>query len=155
LRGSANVSGLGKTVEAIALILLNRHPLSSKRDHAAVKQAIEKTEDPPSSPVVETQAPPVRPPAQAARVRGRDRGRAIFGGPHNTAQHSAPKAKPAFKIPVIDLTTDLDLSKNELVSDWWQKEKEAFKTATTYDKEAEIQVSQVAVCLEHPLSLMV
>jgi len=137
------------------LILLNRHPLSNKRDHAAVTRAIEKVEDPPSSPVVETQAPPIRSPAQAARDHGRDRGRGIFGRPHNTAQHSAPKAKPAFKIPVVDLSTDLDLSKNDWVAEWWQKEKEAFKTATTYDEEAEIQVSQVAVCLNHSLPLMV
>jgi len=116
---------------------------------------LKKVEDPPSSPVVETQAPPIHPPAQVARGRGRDRGRGIFGRPIDTAQHSAPKAKPAFKIPVIDLTTDLDLSKNDLVAEWWQKEKEAFKTATTYDKEAEIQVNQVAVCLKHPLQLMV
>jgi len=118
-------------------------------------QAIEKTENPPSSPVVETQAPPVHPPAQVARGRGRDRGRGTFGRPLNTAPHSAPKAKPAFKIPVIDLTTDLDLCKNDLVAEWWQKEKEAFKTATIYDKEAEIQVSQVAVCPDHTLLVSV
>jgi hypothetical protein len=115
-----------------------------------VTEAIEKAEEPPSSPVVETQAPPVRP-AQVARGRGRGRGRGIFGRPLNTAQHSAPRAKPVLKIPVIDLTTDLDLSKNQVVLDWWQKEKEAFSTATVYDEEAEIQVSQVAVCPIPPI----
>lgn len=110
-------------------------------------QAIEKVEEPPSSPVVETQAPPVRPAAQVARGRGRGRGRGISGRPPpNTAHHSAPRTKSVLKIPVIDLTTDLDLSKNQVVLHWWQKEKEAFNTATTYDEEAEIQVSQVAVC---------
>jgi hypothetical protein len=137
------------------LILLNRHPLSNKRDHAAVTQAIEKVEEPPSSPVVETQTPPARPAAQVARGRGRVRGRGIFGRPLNTAQHSAPRAKPVLKIPVIDLTTDLDLSKNQVVLDWWQKEKEAFSTATVYDEEAEIQVSQVAVCPIHLILLIV
>jgi hypothetical protein len=133
------------------LILLNRHPLSNKRDHAAVTQAIEKVEEPPSSPVVETQTPPARPAAQVARGRGRGRGRGIFGRPLNTAQHSAPRTKPVLKIPVIDLTTDLDLRKNQVVLDWWQKEKEAFSTATVYDEEAEIQVSQVAVCPIPPI----
>jgi hypothetical protein len=137
------------------LILLNRHPLSNKRDHAAVMQAIEKVEQPPSSPVVETPVQPVRPTAQAARGRGRGRGRGIFGRPLNTAQHSAPRTKPVLKIPVIDLTTDLDLSKNQAVLDWRQKEKEAFQTATTYDEEAEIQVSQVAVCPLRPMLVTV
>jgi hypothetical protein len=73
----------------------------------------------------------------------------------NTAQHSAPRTKPVLKIPVIDLTTDLDLSKNQAVLDWWQKEKEAFQTATTYDEEAEIQVSQVAVCPFRPMLVTV
>jgi hypothetical protein len=140
------------------LILLNRHPLSNKRDHAAVLQVVEKTEELPSSPVAEPQEAPARPTAQVARGRGRGRGRGIFGrqGP-NIAQHSAPKAKakPTLKIPVIDLTTELDLSKNQEVLDWWQKEKDAFKTATVYDEEAEIQVSQVAVCRLHPLPFTV
>jgi hypothetical protein len=137
------------------LILLNRHPLSNKRDHAAVTHAIEKVEEPPPSPVVGTQTPPVRPAAQVGRGRGRGRGRGIFGRPLNTAQHSAPKTKPVLKIPVIDLTTELDLSKNQVVLDWWQKEKEAFSTATVYDEEAEIQVSQVAVCPIHAMPLLV
>ena len=109
--------GLGKTVEAIALILLNRHPLSNKRDLAAVIQVAKKAEVSYSSPVA-----------------------AI-------APASKPRPKSKLKIPIIDLATDLDLAQNPAVLEWWQKEKESFKTATTYDKEAEIQVDQVAVRL--------
>jgi hypothetical protein len=68
--------------------------------------------------------------------------------PPPTVAASVPKSKtkPKLMIPVIDLATDLDLSKNPVVLEWWQKEKEAFRTATIYDEDAEMQVSQVAVC---------
>lgn len=138
-------------MEAIALILLNRHPLSNKRDHAVEMQVVAKTEEVPSSPIIER--PPA--PAPTAGSVGRGRGKGRVGGRRVIdrrrdsviAREAALKAKPEPKLPTIDLATDLDLSRNPTVLDWWHKEKEAFSAATVYDEKAEINVSQVAVCL--------
>jgi len=133
----ANLTGLGKTVEAIALILLNRHPLSNKRDDAKMVQDAVKLEGPPSSPVAAVTASPVQARGRRVRANGRPSG----------SRPNPPKSKPNFKIPVIDLAVKLDLSSNPVAMDWWQKEQEAFQTATVYDEVAEIHVCQVAVSL--------
>lgn len=138
-------------MEAIALILLNRHPLSNKRDHAAEMQVVAKTEEVPSSPIIDRQPAPAPAPGSMERGKGKGRvgaRRVIDRRPGSViAREAALKAKPEPKLPTIDLATDLDLSSNPIVLDWWQKEKEAFSTATVYDEKAEINVTQVAVCL--------
>lgn len=131
------MTGLGKTVEAIALILVNRHPLSNKRDDAKMVQDAVKLEGPPSSPVAAVTASPI----QARGRRGRANGRPSGSRPRPS------NSKPNFKIPIIDLAVKLDLSSNPVAMDWWQKEQEAFQTATVYDEVAEIHVCQVAVSL--------
>jgi hypothetical protein len=123
---------LGKTVEAIALILSNRHPLSQKRARSEAIKA-----EPSSSPRIDEMphsSSPITPTARARKA-----------GNASPAKRriSSKSSKP--KIPVIDLTTDLDLSGDRSTSEWWHNEREAFQAATVYDSVADIHVSQVAV----------
>lgn len=121
----AEFVGLGKTVEAIALILLNRHSLSTERDDARLLEELEDRE----------QSFKLDPTASPARTNG---GRARLG----PRRLKADKLKEA----IIDLSVELDLSYSRVMSQWWQSEREAFKTATVHDPVADIHVNQVAVC---------
>jgi E3 ubiquitin-protein ligase SHPRH len=116
--------GLGKTVEAIALILLNRHPLSTKRDDAGLLKELEYEET--TEKLGSTGSPAIPTTPQRPDVR------------------AAPKAG-RLRQSIIDLTKDLDLSRSKIMSDWWQREKEAFKDATIHDPIADLHVNQVAV----------
>lgn len=121
-------AGLGKTVEAIALILLNRHPLSTKRDDTRLLEELEMAE-------ASAKADAVDIPARATTARG-------TGG-------SAARIVDKLKQSTIDLSTDLDLSHSKVMSDWWKREKDAFKSATVHDPVADLNVNQVAVSRFH------
>lgn len=129
----ADLSGLGKTVEAIALILLNRHPLSTKRDDAGLLEELEHEE--------------------TTEKLGSTGSQAVPTSPERPGVRAAPKAE-RLRQSIIDLTKDLDLSRSKIMSDWWQREKEAFKDATIHDPIADLHVNQVAVC-PLPLGLLV
>lgn len=90
-------------------MLLNRHPLSTKR-----------VESVPSA----------------------------SSGPIDTVSMAADSPKKekrsAVKIPTIDLSKKLELPDDQS-SEWWDKEKEAFKDAVTPDTITGGKVSQVAV----------
>jgi hypothetical protein len=112
---------------------------------------IEKVEETPPVPDIDRQAHSVPRAGPVARggARGRGQGRRTIDRRRGSviARDDARKNRRDVRLPVIDLTTDLDLSGNLVIQEWWKKEKEAFKDAAVYDEVAGIQVSQVAVCL--------
>jgi hypothetical protein len=102
-------------------MLLNRHPLSTIRDDAEmVKEVSNLKED----------ASDLKPATTRRPAAGRARARPT----------------PKLTIPVIDLSTDLDLSSRPTALNWWTEQKQAFSSATSYDAESDIDISQVAVC---------